>query len=484
LVPSFPAYLYNDLFIHLTSSPFFLIHPSTHPPLPNRDSAKTYGIRGQSTTLYTVFIYLKAAIEPMTWLQRQFLAWLPQMDYRVWILFVGRMLSQMGTGFTLFYAPIFFVNQVGLPATAVGLGIGSGAIAGVFGRIVGGSLADSPRWGRRWTLLASAVVSAVASFVLAIAPSFPLFLVGNLLLGLGIGLYWPPNEAVVADLSSLEQRREAFALTRLGDTLGLGFGVLLGGALIALTGFYRLLFVLDGISFGVFFVIVWRMIPETLNPDLPPSDVGKGWQVALSDRPLWVFFLVNSLFTTYLALINSAMPLYFANFVPRPNGSSGFTEGVISALFAWHIALAALMQMPVARRMQGLSNSRTLMVSALAWGIGFSLIGLTGVLPGALVWALAGLAVLAIATVIYMPAASSLVVMLAPEAFRGVYLSVNSLCWAFGYFLGPSLGGWAMDQQEAIAHRFWMGAAFSIVICLVILVLLRRMELRRMVTLG
>jgi len=414
----------------------------------------------------------------MTWLHRQFHAWLPQLDYRVWILFVGRLLSQMGTGFTLFYAPIFFVNQVGLPATVVGLGIGSGSIAGVVGRIVGGSLADSPRWGRRWTLLASAVVSAVASFVLAIAPSFPLFLVGNLLMGLGIGLYWPPNEAVVADLSTLEQRREAFALTRLGDTLGLGFGVLLGGALIATTGLYRLLFVLDGISFAVFFVIVFRLIPETLDPDIPPSDMGKGWKVALSDRPLWVFCLVNALFTTYLALINSAMPLYFANFVPRPDGANGFSEGIISALFAWHIALAAVMQMPVARRMQGWSHAHALMVSALAWGLGFGLIGLTGLLPGAIPWALAGLGMLAIATVVYMPAASSLVVMLAPEAFRGVYLSMNSLCWAFGYFLGPALGGWAMDGEMAIAHGFWVVAALSTLICLVVLAALRRMETR------
>jgi hypothetical protein len=50
---------------------------------------------------------------------------------------MGRLLSQIGSGFTLFYAPIFFVNQVGLSATAVGIGLGSGSISGVVGRFLG-----------------------------------------------------------------------------------------------------------------------------------------------------------------------------------------------------------------------------------------------------------------------------------------------------------------------------------------------------------
>ena len=45
---------------------------------------------------------------------------IPQFSFAVWILAAGRLLSEIGTGFTLFYAPIFFVNQVGISATLVG----------------------------------------------------------------------------------------------------------------------------------------------------------------------------------------------------------------------------------------------------------------------------------------------------------------------------------------------------------------------------
>src|ERR671933_2753962 len=100
--------------------------------------------------------------------KHKLISWLPQLGHQVWILAAGRLLSQIGSGFNMLYASIFFVNQVGLSATAVGIGLGSGSILGVVGRFLGGSFADSKFWGRRRTLLLSLGVSAVASVVLAL----------------------------------------------------------------------------------------------------------------------------------------------------------------------------------------------------------------------------------------------------------------------------------------------------------------------------
>ncbi len=401
--------------------------------------------------------------------------WFPQLDYQVWILAVGRLLSQVGSGFTLFYAPIFFVNQVGLSATAVGIGLGSTSVSGILGRVVGGSLADAQAWGRRRTLLLSAVISAIACLVLAVADNFPVFVVGNLILGLGIGLYWPANEAVVADLTQAHQRNEAYAVTRLADNVGLGLGVVLGGVLIQATGAYRALFVIDAVSFGIFFGVIYAAIQETRQSTQQQPSFLQGWAIALRDRGLLVYALVNILFTTYLAQINSTMPLYFKNFV---QAGKGFDAGLISALFTWHIVAAVLLQLPVARILNRFSRPQALMLSALFWAGGFGLIWLTGIAAaGQLVWAILGLGVLAIATVAYTPAASSLVVDLAPESLRGVYLSVNSLCWAVGYLIGPPLGGFALDQSRPFADAFWLALALSVGGAVVILLYLNRIIL-------
>jgi MFS family permease len=48
------------------------------------------------------------------------------------------------------------------------------------------------------------------------------------------------------------------------------------------------------------------------------------------------------------------------------------------------------------------------------------------------------------------------------------------MCWAIGYMIGPPIGGWALDQTTAIATRFWLVAAVSIVPLLAVLALLNR----------
>jgi MFS family permease len=408
------------------------------------------------------------------------IAGLPKLDRRIWILMAGRLLSQVGTGFVLFYAAIVFVNQVGLSATAVGIGLGSQSISGVIGRILGGSLSDAPRWGRRKVLLFSAAISALSDVLLTISNDFPTFLAGNLLMGFGIGLYWPATEAVVADVTTIDQRNEAYALTRLADSIGLGLGVILGGWIIAATGAFRLLFVIDGLSFLVFFGIIYGAIEETLSKSQTQQPMLHGWITALRDRPLLIFSLVNSLFTTYLALINSALPIYFNNHVSMPPAGQGFGPTLLSALFTWYVTLTVLCQLPIARFLKRFSNPQALSFSALGWGISFALVWLTGIASmGQVLWAILSLGVMALATAAYNPPAASLVVGLAPESMRGVYLSINSLCWAVGYFIGPTVGGWAMDQSRWLANGFWIVSALSVMIVLVVLQYLDRLVQRR-----
>jgi len=409
---------------------------------------------------------------------------LPQLKTQVWILATGRFLSEIGTGFTLFYAPIFFAKGVGLSATQVGLGLGMASITGVLGRILGGSFSDSRFWGRRRTLLLSAAISAIASFVLAMTGNFSTFAIANLLSGFGIGLYWPATEAAVADLTEGQVRKEAYAIVRLADNLGLGLGIVLGGILISTTGAYRTLFIIDGISFIVFFAVVYLAIAETYEGNQHRENLsstlrnkskqGKrfwflpaSWTTALSDRPLLIFVTINIIFTTYISQLHSTIGLYF---------SSRFPIKIISLLFSWHMILAILLIIPASRFLRRFTHPEALVISALLWGVGFGLTWLIGTSAKmGLIWAILGMAVFAVATVIYNPSAAAFVADIAPVNLRGVYLSVNSLCWAIGYAIGPPLGGWAMDQKSAITQSFWLVLGLSITVVISILRYLNRL---------
>lgn len=387
---------------------------------------------------------------------------------QIWILALGRLLSEIGSGFTLFYAPIFFVQQVGLSATSVGLALGSASISGIAGRLISGTYAD--RWGRKPMLLLSTVVLAIACLLFAVTNDFPTLIVGCLVQGFGLGLYWPANEAIVADLTTGEARRFAYAITRLADNVGMGLGIIAGGLLISSTGAYRSLFIIDGISFCCFLVTIAFGIQETLQSPKRSVQFFSGYTTALRDRRLLVYVIVNIILTVYISQTQTTLPLYFSGFIPQSDGARGFNPQVISTLFTGHLLMTIAFQLPVLKLLQRLSHARSLVISGGFWVLGFSCITITGTTNTyQLIWASLGLGLFALAIVAYTPTASALIADLAPSSLRGVYTSINSLCWAVGYAIGPPLGGWALDRSTQFAHNFWLGLAATVPIVWAIL---------------
>ncbi|MEB3292219.1 MAG: MFS transporter [Synechococcales bacterium] len=411
-------------------------------------------------------------VKPFSW----FAANLPR---PIWILALGRLLSQIGTGFTMFYAPIFFVNQLGLSATIVGIGLGAGAISGVLGRFLGGAMADDPSLGRRKALLLSAVISAIAAFGLASSINFTTFLLGTLLANLGSGIYWPVTEAVVADVVKSDQRTAAYSVVRFADNVGLGLGVVLGGWLITVFQAYRALFMVDGISFLVFFVVIYLAIPET-----QPAECRKlhwqGWQQALSDRALLLYVSINTCFTAWIAQIQSTIPLYFSNFIHPGAIPKGFDAQFLSFLFSLFLGISILVQFPLSRQLQRFRHVQVLMLSASLWIVGFACVWGTAALSAqAKWWAMVAMGILAIATTVYLPVASALVADFAPESLRGVYAAINSQCWALGYLIAPPIGGWALDHSPAMAHQLWGGLILSVILVMGLLQGLDRLVIHR-----
>jgi MFS family permease len=392
---------------------------------------------------------------------------MPKLPRQIWILALGRLLSEIGSGFTLFYAPIFFVQQVGLSATSVGLALGSASISGVAGRLISGTYAD--RWGRKPVLLLSTLVLAIACFIFAVTNDFPTLIIGSLVQGLGLGLYWPANEAIVADLTDGEGRRFAYAITRLADNVGTGLGIIAGGLLISSTGAYRNLFIIDGVSFCCFLLTIALGIRETLQSEKRSNEFFSGYEIALRDRRLLVYVVVNIILTIYISQTQTTLPLYFSGFVSQ-SGARGFNPQVISTLFTGHLLMTIVCQLPMLKLLQRLSHARALMISGGFWVLGFACITTTGTSDSfQLLWASLGLGLFAVAIVAYTPTASALIADFAPPSLRGVYTSINSLCWAAGYAIGPPLGGWALDRSPQFAHNFWLGLAATVPIVWVIL---------------
>lgn len=398
-------------------------------------------------------------------LQRTWSLFNPQ----VWLQAAARGIVQAGHGMAQFYTPIIFVDRLGFSATAIGLGLSVGSLAGLLGHWIGGSLADSPRFGRKGTLLLSGGLAGLGVIVLGLSESLGWFAIANVLLGLGTSLYWPTADAAVTDVTDLEQRHHAFGVLNIANSVGLGVGIAAGSAVLA-AGYERSLFGVAGVGYLLFVALVLTRGVETVPDNLQGGKTVKGWGAALRDMKLWLFVGVNVLFTTYFALMNSSLPLYFNNFlfVDRDAAASP-----VAALFIGKLVGSALLQLPLVRLLSPLSRSMALAVALLLWGVGFGVVALS---TSANPWtgAIVSLAIIAAANAAYSPFAASLVAELAPVSLRGTYAAMSSQCWSIGFFIGPLLGGWTIDRTPEVARLVWLAIAASTLVGVGLLFLLRR----------
>lgn len=351
-----------------------------------------------------------------------------KLDKRIIILAVGRFLSMIGSGFTSFYAPVFFVDVVHISATLVGVGLAANSVAGTVARVIGGSMSDSPRIGRKLTLVISTIFLLIGSVVMGLVEDFNWFLVGNTLLGIGIGFYWPSSEAMISDLTNDQNRRDAFALNRFADYFGLGIGVAIAGIFIQATGAYRTLFFIDAVSYVILTAVILFGIQESSHHEASPS-LMKSWGEALRNPLLQIYVAANLLMTSYIIQISSSLPLYLTEKASVIPGQK-LNPLSLSMLFAVHVIVVAASQIPISKLMNKFSAAKSLIISCLIWFVGFVLLAACGLVGTGQFWlAIAALAVMSLATVAYGPASSALVVELAPPQSRAIYLSVNSLCW-------------------------------------------------------
>ncbi len=398
-------------------------------------------------------------------------------SYQVWVQAIARILYEAAHGSTRFFMPLIFVNQLDFSATEVGIATGIGSLAGIVGHFLGGYLADSPRYGRKQALLFSALLSLVGVFILALTPNLPMLIVANGIMGLGNGCYWTAADVSVIDVTPKEQYQKAFAVLGLANSLGHGLGVVVGGILVSLVAEGQTLFLSCGLILLMFLILIQIASTDNRQDVAENSDALQGFAFAFKDRSLQIFVLINVLFTTYIALVNTTLPLYFTNFISAslPQGASLVS---VANLFTWfYIGIGAVLQFPLVHILTSLLNIQVLMISMLLWGCGFFLVWTTHLVQTISVMGMiAAFSVLSITTAIYKPFATAAIAELAPESLRGVYLALSYQCWSISYFIGPILGGWAMDQSPTVAHNFWIATAISTLFGLVMLYVLKRYQ--------
>jgi MFS family permease len=144
------------------------------------------------------------------------------------------LLIEIGAGGELALLPLLVTSHLHLSAATAGSAmLAAGLVGGVL--LVPGGIA-SDRWGRKATMVAGGILSAVGFVLYAIAGGFGLVLAGVSIRAVGMSLIWPAATAWVSE--SMPRRRHALMMGVFGEfeNVGVTIGPILGGFAWSLAG--------------------------------------------------------------------------------------------------------------------------------------------------------------------------------------------------------------------------------------------------------
>jgi MFS family permease len=353
-----------------------------------------------------------------------------------------RLISAVGAGAVLYLTPMVFHREA-FTAADVGEGLALAALVGAGGRFLSGLLLDRGL-SCSWPIGFGVVAALIGDGVLLQATAESPYRIGQALVGLAMGLYWPAIELAVPLTCAPVPSARAFALARTADALGIAAGSLVG-ALLAARGWLRGIYALDISGLTLIALLLWRAPLPGQPRRVPPSRPGGSAAMA----PPWLLPLlpllgVVVLATAVPALMQSALPLDLVRGgLRRPP----LQESLGALTIGLQLALLVLLQWPLGRTLARRPVAVGLGFSLLAFACGTLLLAASALVPWGGGLMLAAQLPLAVGAAAFLPTATEAVVEITPAAHRGLALALFSQCFALSGLMAPLLAGWLLDRQ-------------------------------------
>ena len=354
-------------------------------------------------------------------------------------IFVVTMLGLLAVGATLPVLPRYVKGPIGSTDLAVGIVSGAFAATGLAFRPLAGHLADAR--GRRLTVMAGAVLSAVAGLLYFVPAGVPGLIVARLFLGAGEGMVFTAGSAWVVDLAPPERRGRLIGLYGLSIWSGLSLGPPIGELLLRASSFELVW------AFAAGAPLAGALIASRIPERFTPRPRGKGDRGPFLSRAAVRPGLALSLGVVGFAAVAAFLVLHLEE--------RGIGHGAeVFAAFAATVVLVRLVGGDLPDR-----------VGPIPCALGAGVVEAAGlVLIGAaesVGVAIAGAVIMGGAYSTLFPALALIVVGRVPEERRGVALGTFTACFDLGVGVGSPLVG-AAAALGGYASAFYVGAACAV----------------------
>jgi MFS family permease len=370
----------------------------------------------------------------------------PALPRPAWVVLGGDALSAVGTGLSLPFLLVYLSQVRHLDLSVAGLAAAMIPLASFAGNPLGGWLAD--RAGPRNAVVAGLVVAAAGSVSVALVGEVWHAFVATGLVGLGAGLVWPAQDALLATTVDPDQRSSVFSVRHATFNAGLGVGALIAAGMVDLSrpGSFVALYLLDAASFLVFIPLLLtlpaRAGTATPRPATSTPRRAGGYRQVFGDRTFrWVWGLTALVVAASYGQYHAGFPAYAA----RPGGISAAALGFAFAANTMTVVGAQLL---VLRLVSGRRRTAILQLACGGWAAAWTLTLVAGQLgsgAGALAGFVIAMIVFGVAETLLTPTLPAIVNDLAPDDLRGRYNGAATLAWTTGFLTGPALAGVALD---------------------------------------
>lgn len=360
----------------------------------------------------------------------------------IWLLTVGRLFNAVMQFMSMPFLTMY-LRANGVSLAVIGVVLALGPLGSALGNLVGGQLAD--HWGRKPAMVLGMALGGAATAGFAVAQHTWQFAALYVCQGVFGALTGPAFQSALADLSPLDRRNSAFALSRVTNNMGTAVGPLLGtlvsarGPLFAVTGLADMVFALVFLWLGV------ESVPAEVKAQRPAARQGdraaqwrqaaREWRQLATDKALVFFTLAGLVSTIAYSQMFTTYSLYIKNFSVHPDKT-----------FAWMISLNGLMvvclQMPVTHLIRRWSTGLTLVAGSLLFALGYALFGI----PGSDLFVLGACMVWTVGEMVISPSQMIFVADIAPEALRGRYMGASSIAGTLGSTLAGLIGAYLLNQ--------------------------------------
>jgi MFS family permease len=359
----------------------------------------------------------------------------------------------LGTGLVLPFLVVYLHEIRGFSLSDVGLLIGFGPLMGFVAVGPGGTIID--KYGARVVMIASLFFEVLADVALTFASALPIAVVAVVLQGVAFGVEWPAVQSLIASVVPSELRQRYFGLNFTLLNLGIGLGGIVGGLFVDVDHprTFQAIYVADAISFvpALFILLVplRHLAGRPVHGDDEAPPPAEGYLQVLR-RPAVASVMLLSFVSSYVGYSQlNAGTQAFAREVGQIS-----TRGLGFA-YACNTLVIVLLQLVVLRRIEGRRRTRVICVMAVIWATAWTLLGMSGLVPGTLGATLlvaACASVFALGETLMQPTIPALVNDLAPDHLRGRYNALSAGAFSLAAIIAPAVAGWLIGHSLGSAY--------------------------------